>query len=342
MQFVMLALKGKLKMVRQYKQEAYQESLRKAHEGLIHPVLTCARLTRKCNIKCDYCSEIYVETGPDLGFDDWKKVADTAYNLGNRDFVITGGEPLLKYYLSDLVGYIASRDAFVTVATNGYLLKPGTLSELDSAGLDFLCISIDYIEGEGKPEFGKKLNQNMKSILEQISQGNYRFETQISTVVTKYNLRELPDMVDYFSSLAIPTKLMIMMVNSINQEATKDLSLQSESETITSISATLQRMKRQGALLIDDDFTLERLTQFFSGSFSYNCNGGAFDLSINNDGRLVICPNGVIVDTNILDLISVEDYQRFVEENKAFTDNCPGCLWSHKQRLEEQIMEFKS
>ena len=325
-------------MVRQYKQEAYQESLRKAHEGLVHPVLTCARLTRKCNIKCDYCSEIYVKTGSDLGFDDWKRVADTVYNLGNRDFVITGGEPLLKNYVSDLVEYVASRDTLVTVATNGYLLTKKTLSEFDSGGLDFLCISIDHIERDDKPQFGKKLDQSMRTILKSISQGDFGFQTQISTVVTKYNMGEIPEMVDYFSSLGIPTKLMIMIVNDINQEATRDLSLRGELDSIRALSTTLQEMKRKGALLIDDDFTLDRLTQFFSGNFSYNCNGGAFDLSINNDGRLVICPNGVIVDTNILDLISVEDYHRFVEENKAFTDNCPGCLWSHKQRLEEVIL----
>ena len=43
-----------------------------------------------------------------------------------------------------------------------------------------------------------------------------------------------------------------------------------------------KEMKKNGALLVDDDFTLDRLSQFFSGEFSYNCKGGAFDLSINN------------------------------------------------------------
>ena len=193
-------------MVRQYKQEAYNQSIRSAQNGVIHSVLTCARLTRKCNIKCDYCSEIYVPTGPDLDFDDWKRVSDIVYNLGNRDFVITGGEPLLKQYVDDLVTYTASRDSFVTIATNGYLLGQDSLSRLDSAGLDFLCISIDYMEGNGKPEFGKKLSQKMKSILKRISEGDYGFETQISTVVTKYNMDELPEMLAYFSSLRIPSE----------------------------------------------------------------------------------------------------------------------------------------
>jgi len=193
-------------MVREYKQEVYNNSLRSAQNGVIHPVLTCARVTRRCNIKCDYCSEIYVPTGPDLEFDDWKRVSDIAYNLGNRDFVVTGGEPLLKQYVTELVAYAASRDSFVTIATNGYLLGQDSLSKLDSAGLDFLCISIDYIERKSKPEFGKRLNQKMKSILERISEGDYGFETQISTVVTKYNMDELPEMLAYFSSLRIPSE----------------------------------------------------------------------------------------------------------------------------------------
>ena len=46
----------------------------------------------------------------------------------------------------------------------------------------------------------------MKSILERISEGDYGFETQISTVVTKYNMDELPEMLAYFSSLRIPSE----------------------------------------------------------------------------------------------------------------------------------------
>jgi len=329
-------------MVRDYKQEAYNQSVINAQHGAIHPVLTCARLTRKCNIKCDYCSEIYVPTGPDLDFDDWKLVFDIVYNLGNRDFVITGGEPLLKRYVADLVAYTASRDSFVSIATNGYLLGQDSLSKLDSAGLDFLCISIDYMEGYGKREFGKKLSQKMKLILKRISERDYGFETQISTVVTRHNMDELPEMVAYFSSLGIPTKLMIMMVNDINQEATKNLYLKDETEKIKELSHTLQKMKREGALLIDDDFALERLTQFFSGKFTYNCNGGVFDLSLNNDGRLVVCPNGVISPTTIFDLTAKEEYERFIARSKPFTDNCPGCLWSHKQRLEEIVTKRAS
>jgi len=326
-------------MVRQYKQQAYQESLKRASEGFIHPVLTCVRLTRVCNLRCDYCSELYVETGSDLDFGDWKNVTDIAYNLGNRDIVLSGGEPLLKDFLVDLVRYTASRDTLVSIATNGRLLTREKLAALNDAGLDYLCISIDSFEKDDPKPWGKVLTDGLKRILEHIGESAYNFETQISTVVTRHNLEDLSEMVRYFSSLGISTKFMLMMRNKINEGATENLAIQENDAQIRKTIDSLLEMKEHGALLIDDDFTLERVNRFFNGTHSYNCNGGEFDLSINNDGRLVICPDGIVSERPFFELKSIEDYRRFIEECKLVTDQCGGCLWSYKQRLEDAIIQ---
>ncbi|MDO8570964.1 MAG: radical SAM protein [Candidatus Daviesbacteria bacterium] len=325
-------------MVRQYKQQAYQESLKKAHEGLIHPVLTCIRLTRACNIRCYYCSELYVPTGRDLNFEDWKHVTDVAYDLGNRDIVLSGGEPFLKDFLVDLVRYTASRDALVSIATNGRLLTREKLASLSEAGLDYLCISIDSFKQECPENWGKVLTSRLNGILKEIGKSEYNFETQISTVVTRNNLEDLSEMVRYFSSLGISTKFMLMMRNKINKKATENLAIQDNDAQIRKTIDSLLELKEQGALLIDDDFTLERVNSFFNGTRSHNCKGGEFDLSINNDGRLVICPDGIVSERSVFELKSIENYQRFIEECKTVTDQCGGCLWSHKQRLEESII----
>lgn len=326
-------------MGQQYKQYAYQESLRKAHRGLVHPVLTCVRLTRACNLRCDYCSELYVPTGKDLNFEAWKRVADVAYNLGNRDIVLSGGEPFLKFFLVDLVRYTASRDTLVSIATNGRLLTPEKLSSLSDAGLDYLCISIDSFKKECSDNWGKVLTSELQVILEGIGNSVYNFETQISTVVTRHNLEDLSEMVRYFSSLGISTKFMLMMRNKINKKATENLAIQDNNAQIRKTIDSLLELKEQGALLVDDDFTLERVNNFFNGTHNYNCKGGEFDLSINNDGRLVICPDGIVSEKSIFELKSIEDYQRFIEECRLVTDQCGGCLWSYKQRLEESIIQ---
>lgn len=328
-------------MTREYKKVAYGESLRMANEGIVHPVLTCVRLTRNCNLKCDYCSEVYVPTGQDLKFEEWKRVTDIVYHLGNRDVVLSGGEPLLKKYLVDLVSHAASRDAFVSIATNGLLLSREHLIAFDDAGLDYLCISVDTLDSKGGSQFGKTLDDKMRAVLEGISGSNYNFETQISTVVTAHNLSDLPEMVAYFSSLGMPTKLMIMMRNEINRQATEHLSLEQRQTEVQRTTETLLAMKDSGALLIDDDFTLSRLDQFFRGQFTYNCNGGEFDLSINNDGRLVVCPDGIISSRSLFEIVSLEQYHEFIKQSKAFTAKCPGCLWSYKQRLEEAVTQAR-
>jgi MoaA/NifB/PqqE/SkfB family radical SAM enzyme len=326
-------------MVRQYKQQAYQESLKIAHEGFIHPVLTCVRLTRACNLSCDYCSELYVPTGKDLGFEDWKKVMDLAYNLGNRDLVLSGGEPLLKYFLVELVRYTASKDALVSIATNGRLLTPEKMAALNEAGLDYLCVSIDSFEKEDPKPWGKVLTDKLKRTFEYISESSFDFETQVSTVVTRRNLADLPEMVKYFSSLGIFTKFMLMMRNKINKDATEVLAIQENDDQVRETIEHLLEIKKRGAFLIDDDFTLDRVNRFFAESDSYNCKGGEFDLSINNDGRLVLCPDGIVTDESVFDLNSIEDYQEFIKRCIPITEQCSGCLWSYKQRLEDSIRQ---
>ena len=324
-------------MVRPFKQEAYNHSLKNANNGIIHPVLACVRLTRKCNLRCAYCSELYVNTGKDLKQNDWKNAVDVIYKLGNRDIVFTGGEPLLRSDLVDIVRHASSRDAFVSIATNGLLLDKKYLADLSDAKLDFLCISVDTLNKNSA--WGKPLTDKLAQTLEHISKSNYGFDTTVSTVVTRHNLMELPEIVSYFSSLKIPTKLMIMMQNHINKNNTKALSLEKNSAEIEVIVKKLLMMKNEGALLMDGDFTLSRLSQYFKGEFNYNCNGGVYDLSVNNDGKLVICPNGIISDKSIFDL-TTKKYVEFIEENKTITDNCKGCLWSFNQRLEDSIKNY--
>ncbi|MFH1917082.1 MAG: radical SAM protein [Nanoarchaeota archaeon] len=321
--------------MKESKNLAYERSIELAGAGLLHPVLTCVRLTRDCDIRCDYCSELFVPSGKDLGFEAWKKIADIVYALGNRDFVLTGGEPMLMEFVIDLVEYAASRDSFVSLATNGRLLTAENLAELDDAGLDYLGISVDYFDDA--KTWGKNLTPELRNTLEHIAGSTYQFQTQVATVVSNDNLLSLPNMVGYFSSLGMPTRLMLMMTNKYNAEAVKMLEIEKDSGPIKEVIDELLDLKRNGALIIDDEFTLERIEQFQSGEKPYHCKGGQFDLSINNDGRLVACPDGIITNTNIFSIDSLNAYQNFIEECASLLADCPGCLWSHKQRLEDAI-----
>ncbi len=109
-----------------------------------HPILAHLVPTRRCNLACAFCNE-YDAHSPLLPADELLRRIDLLAALGTTIITLSGGEPLLHPDLEPLIRHIRRRGIIATVITNGYLLTPGRITSLNSAGLDFLQISIDNV-----------------------------------------------------------------------------------------------------------------------------------------------------------------------------------------------------
>lgn len=110
-------------------------------------------VTDRCNLRCVYCMpEEGVPFTPYeeiLSFDEIVKICELASRLGIRKIKLTGGEPLVRKGLPQLVKMlkeIAGIDQ-VTLTTNGILLAK-QIEPLVEAGLDAVNISIDTLDPE--------------------------------------------------------------------------------------------------------------------------------------------------------------------------------------------------
>ena len=102
-------------------------------------------LTDRCNFRCSYCmpAEVfgehyeYLPRSEILTFEEIERLTAIFYDLGVSKLRLTGGEPLLRRDLPDLVARLrrAAPRADLTLTTNGYLLER-CAQELKSAGLD--------------------------------------------------------------------------------------------------------------------------------------------------------------------------------------------------------------
>ncbi|MDR5698789.1 GTP 3',8-cyclase MoaA [Agromyces aerolatus] len=120
--------------------------------GRVHRDLRIS-LTDRCSLRCTYCmpeqgNEWLAKTSI-LSLDEIVEVARVAARLGVTTFRLTGGEPLLRPDLVDVVRRLAAiegADGLVRVAmtTNGIRL-PEVLDDLVEAGLHRLNISIDTL-----------------------------------------------------------------------------------------------------------------------------------------------------------------------------------------------------
>ena len=105
-------------------------------------------VTDRCNLRCVYCMpEEGIEQLPHeqiLTFDEIERVCRISTELGISKIKLTGGEPLVRKGLPDLLGKIKRIPGIeqVTLTTNGILLK-NQLDELMRQGLDAVNISID-------------------------------------------------------------------------------------------------------------------------------------------------------------------------------------------------------
>jgi len=132
-------------------EETTQPRLRDSHNRLI----TDLRLsvTDRCNYRCVYC-----RTGNDgaqyseLPIEDYARILRLFVSMGIEKIRLTGGEPLLRNGLLDLVRETAQlRPAFseapidVALTTNGHLLAP-LAQQLKDAGLSRITVSMDAVD----------------------------------------------------------------------------------------------------------------------------------------------------------------------------------------------------
>lgn len=110
-------------------------------------------VTDRCNLRCRYCmpaaSYRWLPTESLLSFDEIERVARAFVELGVRKLRLTGGEPLLRQGLPDLVGKLAAIPGLddLALTTNGTRLAP-LAADLRAAGLQRLTVSLDTLEPE--------------------------------------------------------------------------------------------------------------------------------------------------------------------------------------------------
>jgi MoaA/NifB/PqqE/SkfB family radical SAM enzyme len=107
-----------------------------------HPVLAHIIPIRRCNLSCGYCNE-FDDTSRPVPLKEMFRRIDRLAELGTSIITQSGGEPLLHPDLDQIIARVRRRGSIAGMITNGYLLTPERIRELNHAGLDHLQISID-------------------------------------------------------------------------------------------------------------------------------------------------------------------------------------------------------
>lgn len=117
-------------------------------------------VTDRCNLRCRYCMPeaeySWLPRTSLLSFEEITRVAAAFARLGVRKLRLTGGEPLLRQGLFELVGMLRRVPGIdeIALTTNGLLLA-GQAVPLRKAGLDRITMSLDTLRPERMAEFAR-------------------------------------------------------------------------------------------------------------------------------------------------------------------------------------------
>jgi len=112
-------------------------------------------VTDRCNFRCPYCmprgkfseDHTFLPRRAFLSFDEIEKVVLACMELGLEKVRLTGGEPLLRPDLPDLVSLLSKHKIDLALTTNGSLLRRNAQALAD-AGLSRVTVSLDALDDE--------------------------------------------------------------------------------------------------------------------------------------------------------------------------------------------------
>jgi len=308
--------------------------------------LLAINLTQRCNLACAHC---YLDaTTLRDGSDDEMSTEEVCHlldNIASMDngtlVVLTGGEPLARRDIEQIVQHGADKQLAMVLGTNGALLTRERTRALKAAGLMGAGISVDSLDPAYHDKFRGQAGSWQKTMngIENCRQAGLSFQIHFS--ITDENAQQLNDMIEFARMSEARVLNIFFLVCTGRGESFSDISplryersLQQIIEAQNKYTDLIIRArcaphyKRVAHQLLPDS----PLNQI-SGREGDGCIAGIHYARITHDGRVTACP---YIDTTVGTLQehsfsqiwqTAEDFAALREPE--LTGRCGRCEYQH-------------
>ena len=177
-----------------------------------NPLALIAEITHRCPLHCVYCSNPLELTSrkEELGTVDWLRVFNEAAALGVLHLHLTGGEPLARPDLTEMIAGARQARLYTNLITSGIGLSRERLGELVEAGLDHIQLSFqDSNEGPANWIAGTRAHAHKMELAAWIRErpigrqeiGERRIAFTVNLVVHRQNIEHLEEMIAALEAL---------------------------------------------------------------------------------------------------------------------------------------------
>ena len=206
-------------------------------------------ITRECNLKCVHC---YNDSGAGKTFNDIttekaKSVLDDLAGFGVPSVLFSGGEPLMRGDLFELIEHGGQAGLRTVISTNGTLITTNAAKTIKSLGVSYVGISLDGI-GQINDKF-----RGVDGAFDKAVQGirncmDAGIRVGLRLTLTKRNVQDIEGLFDFFEAENIERACFYHLVPSGRGEAiaSEDLTLPQSRAAIDIILAKTRGFKEAG------------------------------------------------------------------------------------------------
>jgi pyrroloquinoline quinone biosynthesis protein E len=167
-----------------------------------NPLALIAEITHRCPLHCVYCSNPLQMAGTrsELSTGEWQSIFAQAGKLGMLHVHFTGGEPLARPDLAELIASARAARLYTNLITSGVGLAASRMQALVAAGLDHIQLSFqDSREDAANWIAGAKAHAH-KIELSRIIR-SHKIAFTVNLVVHRQNLDHLEEMIAFIEQL---------------------------------------------------------------------------------------------------------------------------------------------
>lgn len=173
-------------------------------DGLGMPLWLVVELTYKCPLQCPWCSNPvdFHKYRNELSTEEWKAVLAEGRRLGSLQLGFTGGEPMLRKDLEELVEYADKIGYYTNLITSGVGLTTERLRALKKAGLKQVQLSIQACDSELNEKLvGLDVFDHKIAIAREIKAAGLPMVLNIP--VSRYNIDFTTEFIDLAADLGV-------------------------------------------------------------------------------------------------------------------------------------------
>ncbi|MEI6056052.1 MAG: radical SAM protein [Lentisphaerota bacterium] len=208
-------------------------------------------VTSRCNLACTHCyadASSCAKNSFDLSTDEGKALIDDLSAFGVPVLLFSGGEPLMREDIFELIAYAASKGMRTVLSSNGTLVDKTKAETLKKIGISYVGISID-----GREETHDKFRCHRGAFKETIQGIRTCVEAGLKVglrcTMNKDNLKDMPFIFDLMEKECVPRICFYHLISSGRGASIsdKELSLNEKRDALNYIIDKSSELYRRGS-----------------------------------------------------------------------------------------------